>query len=939
MKTNLKLQLLSNTRITSGVSFKAIKLLNKQYSSFFNKMTLGFECEIAVPEVDLDEYYGGSDDFDTDSLRPGFEEQFSFDQAEFLTSLNIDANTRAGLFSIEPLYGFAQDKFEKPLKSLMSLADKIGFKVMGQTLSDESLYMRAPDSGDYNPGDMHQFAYQDTDLYNVQLAINKAKEHLDLYVKFLHKYSIHRSRNNYTDKIYGALEDLDECIKDLGKALTSSDPIHIRKLIWLTGKHINKFRVFVNYLIRAIQSEGEDTAIWVVLNKDGECEVVSLEKWDEDGGILSPSLEFDADEDSPFDEMFAQKRQARYQEAWDEYVENAQGESGASTSSKSGAISQVYNAVIRSVDPGAIMSTEYHDSDISQHRGKRTIVESDSSIEPQGAEVVSKVFTGPKDGLEWLNKVFDMIENNDMVTNSSTGLHVNLGTFRVMHRAKLDAQHGINLDKPVIDVLKLAVLSGDHYLLDQFGRFGNTYASPMASNINAIKESGFDFRKASQGFVFNGEKVDLWGSITDLNRRFLAGQGERYKTINMQNLVDKGYLEFRIAGGENYHADSEKVKKAVYRYMQLCAIACDPQAYFKEYMTELYQWFVDKHNINDPVVVRNPKPKNVQEALHVVRLWNSKYSIQGNGPLNQTALAIVKNAVLSNEHLRETDVLDMIAGLNATDYAKIDSNFLYAIRLLMLFAVKGMPNGKQYLLDTWNKHRQSIGDYIAPKLYKNKPQWVKFFFTGTGLVGNQTIESGLMNTKGKIKLLAKTKFNKKVQAATVPDDATTYTLKVNDGDKSLLKLLQAIQKLGAEGSSRSISIEDFEGPNKFGFDGDGADKIYDIQTGDGETIEADENADESTDNYSYELTLKVREFNTYGTIENMLENLKAQTDIGLLTTVNITNSNGFIGKFQIGGENKDQLSKFGTDTILSIDKKDNPNLKIAYHNPDPEEDS
>lgn len=90
-----------------------------------------------------------------------------------------------------------------------------------------------------------------------------------------------------------------------------------------------------------------------------------------------------------------------------------------------------------------------------------------------------------------------------------------------------------------------------------------------------------------------------------------------------------------------------------------------------------------------------------------------------------------------------------------------------------------------------------------------------------------------MKTEQKIKLLADTRIPKKqkTRASAVPDDAQTYTLKVNDKDGSLLKLLEGVKYLGDVGSSRSIMIEDMdEGKNKFSFDGDGADKIYDIQT-------------------------------------------------------------------------------------------------------------
>lgn len=55
-------------------------------------------------------------------------------------------------------------------------------------------------------------------------------------------------------------------------------------------------------------------------------------------------------------------------------------------------------------------------------------------------------------------------------------------------------------------------------------------------------------------------------------------------------------------------------------------------------------------------------------------------------------------------------------------------------------------------------------------------------------------------------------------------DADTYVLKVNDSDKSLWNTLEYLKKCGSDGHSVSFKIDD----QNFGFDGDGADKIYEL---------------------------------------------------------------------------------------------------------------
>jgi hypothetical protein len=454
-----------------------------------------------------------------------------------------------------------------------------------------------------------------------------------------------------------------------------------------------------------------------VLDENGALVTLKMDNYEE--GLLSPLVkDFDSE---AFDNDYEAARESVYDSEFDSFLENYQEDRSSSTDE---IVETIHTYVVSDVDDKAEFSSNYHSSATSAYRGKVTIVESDSSISPPGAEIVSPVFNGLTNSFVWLDKVFDMIEHRGMETNRSTGLHVNVGTFKSIYKAPLDQKYGINLDTPAIDMVKLAVLSGDHYLLEQFDRLGNSYALSISSNIRNLAQSNFDFKEA--------RKSGMTDIINDLNRKLIVGQGDRYRTINMQHLLDKGYLEFRIAGGEDYHADKAKVRKAVYRYVQLCAIACDPQAYFKEYMTELYRLFVDNTNPADIQVGKTPRPKNVQEAMYILRAWSSKYMEGGNGALPAAPKDRIKDAIAKGQSAFETDILDMIAGIDTKLYPKVDANFLYAVRLLMLYSAKDKPNPRQYLKDNWNKyHNTSIKNYLAPKMYKNKPQWLRFFFTGS----------------------------------------------------------------------------------------------------------------------------------------------------------------------------------------------------------------
>lgn len=59
----------------------------------------------------------------------------------------------------------------------------------------------------------------------------------------------------------------------------------------------------------------------------------------------------------------------------------------------------------------------------------------------------------------------------------------------------------------------------------------------------------------------------------------------------------------------------------------------------------------------------------------------------------------------------------------------------------------------------------------------------------------------------------------------------------DEAAESLVPLLKELRKMGSQGSSRNIKIDDWDGRSSFGFDGDGASKIGEIKV-DGQVVEA-----------------------------------------------------------------------------------------------------
>jgi hypothetical protein len=682
---------------------------------------MGYECEVSQGDLDT-----SNDDptIDMDNIRETFDRQFEYDQNKFLRDNFRGAIDIVKTFEVEFIYGYAKDTYQKPLSSLLSLANsRFEYKVMKFSNPEANTLEYVKPIIFLGPSGLRQFQRDNNaDNYDIKQVIDVSTKYCDLVTKFISKYKIS------VPVIDVQINQLVSYINESTDNESTEEDSEKLIAVYYIGKQI----AYINNQFKLLYNAMEGTDIYSsnigVLDENGALVLLKMDNYEE--GLLNPLVkDFDSE---AFDNDYEAARESVYDSEFDDFIENYRENNSSSTSN---IVETIHDYVVSDVDDKAEFSSDYHSSTTSEYRGKVTIVESDSSISPPGAEIVSPVFNGLPNSFVWLDKVFDMIEHRGMETNRSTGLHVNIGTFKAIHIARLDDKLGINSNKPVIDMVKLAVLSGDHYLLEQFDRLGNSYALSISSNIRDLAQSNFDFKEA--------RKSGMTDIINDLNRKLITGQGDRYRTINMQHLLEKGYLEFRIAGGEDYHSDKTKVKKAVYRYVQLCAIACDPQAYFKEYMTELYRLFVDNTNPADIQVGKTPRPKNVQEAMYIIRAWSSKYMEGGNGALPAAPKDRIRDAIAKGQSAIETDILDMIAGIDTKLYPKVDANFLYAVRLLMLYSAKDRPNPRQYLRDNWNKyHNTSIKNYLAPKMYKNKPQWLRFFFTGS-TVGVETAQGDI----------------------------------------------------------------------------------------------------------------------------------------------------------------------------------------------------
>jgi len=197
------------------------------------------------------------------------------------------------------------------------------------------------------------------------------------------------------------------------------------------------------------------------------------------------------------------------------------------------------------------------------------VVEPDGSLDPDGDDDMGLEFVSPPLPLEEmfsdLDKVKTWADRTGCYTNESTGLHINVSV------------PGFNIDN--LDYIKLALLMGDKYVLEQFDRLGNTYAkSAMDKIIDRVRQRPEDAEmllvKMKEGLGKLATKV-IHSGITD-----------KYTSINTKT----GYVEFRSPGGD-WLGDKffNQIKPTLLRFVVALDAAMDPEKYRDEYLKKLYK--------------------------------------------------------------------------------------------------------------------------------------------------------------------------------------------------------------------------------------------------------------------------------------------------------------------------------------------------------------
>ena len=203
-------------------------------------------------------------------------------------------------------------------------------------------------------------------------------------------------------------------------------------------------------------------------------------------------------------------------------------------------------------------------------------VETDSTIEADsgaGAEIISPVYETPREMLKEVKSLFEYGED-EFGTNRSTGLHFTMSWYGDGAEDTTRAISDTETSGP--NKLKMALLLGDEYLLDQFDRLRNTFTKSQYQNVLKHAEN----IKRGDTNSFEKLEAELTKGISDAKYSSIHFKDSYAKDKQSGNQL----IEFRIAGGDDYERDFEKVFSAVVRYATVMKAGYDKDSYRIEYI-------------------------------------------------------------------------------------------------------------------------------------------------------------------------------------------------------------------------------------------------------------------------------------------------------------------------------------------------------------------
>ena len=283
-------------------------------------------------------------------------------------------------------------------------------------------------------------------------------------------------------------------------------------------------------------------------------------------------------------------------------------------------------------------------------------IEPDGSLDPNNdedatAEIVSPPLPAAQ-AVDALKRFYAMASQLNLYTNSSTGLHINVSIP----------------DK--LDLLKLAVFTGDQHVLQQFGRQDSDYAVSSQQAIAGRVAGGSPVLKtktAKTPGVVGQPKTQTTLDVKSLQRIAQAATGDHTASISNNGK----YISFRHAGGD-YLQNYTSVFNVVGRFIRAMIIASDPTLYAQEYQTKLA-----KLAGTSPAASPSTVPTMLQsirtQGMPVIQLDVMRFG-KKRTPLNLAMDAMDGYSAIANNNVTVTGVGDatrsVLAAKAPTDYQR-----------------------------------------------------------------------------------------------------------------------------------------------------------------------------------------------------------------------------------------------------------------------------
>ena len=292
------------------------------------------------------------------------------------------------------------------------------------------------------------------------------------------------------------------------------------------------------------------------------------QEMDSQGRIYNDAFtEFADDKDEEYDEAeflrdnhpYMTDIQNNFDISWPYYYDINDGQDGEMD------VDQVADDFSNSIGKPVNASRSYHGA---RREAGHYVVEPDGSLEGDNPGDAGLEFVSPPmpidEMMSDLNKVRAWAGREGCYTNDSTGLHINISV------------PNYSLDK--LDYVKLALLMGDEYVLELFGRSGNTYTKAATGKIRDALRKNPDLAPVMMD--------KMRDHMEDLATKAIhSGITDKYTSINTKT----GYIEFRSPGGDWLDANFDKIENTLLRFTVALSAAIDPEAYRQEYLKKLYK--------------------------------------------------------------------------------------------------------------------------------------------------------------------------------------------------------------------------------------------------------------------------------------------------------------------------------------------------------------